>query len=191
MKWQKKNWELEYVVRSVRPQEEKRRLGSLVGSNLGLHEVFRDCTLPSRLHLLSKENAAISLFRMRRITWVEGLPRAVDGATSQAVGPAAMGVTFEWWQLRPGEWDLGYLVLKEQWRVRGNRGLDFFQGFLMNAMRKMEKITFFEPVVLECRILSPCFRQAVLLGISRIQNGCYFKTVLCFVFSLPLSFINY
>ena len=30
-------------------------------------------------------------------------------------------------------------MLKEQWRTRGNGDLGFFQGFLMNAMRKMEK----------------------------------------------------
>lgn len=45
-------------------------------------------------------------------------------------------------QPEAGQAGLGYLVLREQWRTRGNGALGSFQRFLMNGMRKMEKISF-------------------------------------------------
>lgn len=73
--------------------------GSLAGSNLGLRGVFRDCALPSRL---SKENAAISYEKhsLDKRALPRADPRSADGGDTRQ----AVGMTFGWWQLGPGEW---------------------------------------------------------------------------------------
>lgn len=120
--------------------------GSLAGSNLGLRGVFRDCALPSRL---SKENAANSYEKhsLDKRALPRADPQSADGGGHQ---PGRGG---DLWVVATGTWRvvavvgesraaLGYLVLREQWRTRGNGDLGFFQGFLMNVVRKMGKITF-------------------------------------------------
>lgn len=106
--------------------------------------------------LLPKENSAIASFPERNIAWIHGqclelTLRLGTGTAATLWGcsdPAPMGDDLRVVALvEESQAPLGYLVLKEQWRTRGNRGLGFFQGFLMNVMRKMEKITFFEPVL--------------------------------------------
>lgn len=132
--------------------------GSLAGSNLGLRGVFRDCrpSLQAASPLQGKRcNFLISNKKRSLDKWA--LPRAdpqtAHGDTNQATclgcccnGDGLQVVTTGTWgvvALVGESWTaLGYLVLKEQWRTRGNGDLGSFQGFLMNAVRKMEKITF-------------------------------------------------
>lgn len=122
-------------------------------------------------------------------------PQTGDGDSSQAVGllrPCCNGGDLRVVALvEESQAALGYLVLKEQWRTRGNRDLGFFQGFLMNAMRKMEKITFLS---LFCGAQdAECVFQkgSVMWNTLDTKRGCYFKLAHCFVFSsFPLSFIN-
>lgn len=112
--------------------------GSLTGSNLGLRGVFRDCVLPSRL---SKENAAISYEKhsLDKRALPRADPQSADGGDLWVVATGTWRLVALVGQSRAA---LGYLVLREQWRTRGNGDLGFFQGFLMNVVRKMGKITF-------------------------------------------------
>lgn len=71
-------------------------------------------------------------------------PRTGDGDTRQTVGHLGLCCNGDGdnWDLESGGTGGEEQGCPGQWRTRGNGDLGFFQGFLMNAMRKMEKMAF-------------------------------------------------